>query len=531
MRTEFEFLRVTSLLRFLAVYLSVRLHNAKPLGIICRYNTVKMKVLLVRPQITLAMAQRLRSFVYLEPLALEIVAGGISAEHETRIVDLESESSPDSAFRRALRKFKPEVVGFTAYSNQAGTVKRLAAMAKGALPGVFVLVGGIHATVAARDFRLPGVIDLVVRGEGGTAMRELMPLLERKAPLPASSAMLPTDWPEFDELAAQPPPQLPSYDRVPQARRELVDRRRYYCVWRREPGQRLSELFPRTATTRSSVGCPHRCSFCVVPYLARGKYVRRTPEDIVNEIAGIGEDHVYFVDDEMFIDTQRAAKIAQLLLDRNVRKHYVSWARADTIANNPELFGLWRQAGLSLLYVGLESMEAENLADYNKGISPDVNRRSIQVLRDLGIGLHAALMVNPDFTEEDFLKVQRTVEFVSPAEVSFTVFSPPPGTDLWKKNEDRFICRDPHAFYDCMHTILPTRMPLRRFYLNLALLWMFAARNNPWRRNKVKMRLGDVVRLMAVGASYCWTVLNIYKDYGHPGPVVKITAKTRSCAK
>jgi radical SAM superfamily enzyme YgiQ (UPF0313 family) len=476
-----------------------------------------MKVLLVRPQITLAVAQRLKPFVHLEPLALEIVAGGISAQHETRIVDLESESSPDAAFGRALRGFKPDVIGFTAFSNQAGTVKRLAAVAKRALPGVFVLVGGAHATVAAWDLHLPGVIDLVVRGEGGTAMRQLMPLLEGKTPVPASSVLLPTDSREFDELAALPPPELPPYDQVPPARRELVERYRYYCVWRSEPGQRLSNLFPRTATTRTSVGCPHRCMFCSVPHTTRGKYLRRTPEDVVNEIARIREDHIYFVDDEMFIDTQRAAKIAQLLLDRNVRKHYISWTRADTVANHPDLFKLWRRAGLSLVYVGLESMEPENLADYHKGTSPDLNRRAIQVLRDLGIGLHASLMVNPDFTEEDFVKVERTVEYVLPAEVSFTVFSPPPGTDLWKQTEARFICRDPHAFYDCMHTLLPTRLPLRRFYRNMALLWLLGARNNPWRRNKVKVPLGDLLRFLAMGASYCWSIRNIYKDYAHPG--------------
>ncbi len=37
-----------------------------------------MKVLLVRPPITLQVAQRLTPFLHLEPLALETVAGGIS---------------------------------------------------------------------------------------------------------------------------------------------------------------------------------------------------------------------------------------------------------------------------------------------------------------------------------------------------------------------------------------------------------------------------------------------------------------------
>ncbi|MGD0463155.1 MAG: radical SAM protein [Tepidisphaeraceae bacterium] len=474
-----------------------------------------MKVLLVRPPIMLAVARRLKPFLHLEPLALEIVAGGIPLQHETRILDLASENRPDAAFRRTLRTFRPEVIGFTAYSNQAGSAKRLAAQAKSVLPGVFVLIGGTHATVSAGDLRLPGVIDLVVRGEGGTVMRDLMALLERKAPVPASPALLPTHSPRFDELAALPPPELPPFEQVPRARRTLVQHYRYHCIWPGEPGRKLPEMFPRTATARSSVGCPHRCSFCLVPYLARGKYVRRTPQDIVSEIAGIREDHIYFVDDEMFIDAGRAEQIAWLLIDGNVRKHYISWARADTIAKHPELFKLWRQAGLSLVYVGLESMEPETLLDYNKGFSPEVNRQAIRILRDLHIGLHASLIIHPDFTDEDFVKVRRTVESLGPAEVSFTVMSPLPGTELWDEHHANFICPDPYAFYDCMHTLVPTKLPLKQFYTNLAILWALGARDNPWRRNKVKVSLRDLLRYLLQGMRYGWSVRNIYKDYAH----------------
>src|ERR1019366_2315216 len=304
-----------------------------------------MRILLVRPPITLTVARRLQSFLHLEPLALEIVAGGIPAPHETRILDLACEKSVEGAYLRSLSEFKPDVIGFTGYSTEAATVKRLAALAKSRQPGVMVMVGGTHATTAPEDLRLPGVIDLVIRGEGGTAMRELIPCLERKAPLPESDAFLPVNSLRFDALAASLPPDIPPFDQVPLARRDLVDRSRYYSIWHGKPGERLPTLFPRTAAARTSVGCPFRCSFCVVHYLARGKYVRRTPEDAVNEIVAIPEDHVYFLDDEMFIDAERATQIAQLLRERGVRKQYVSWARADTIVKHPEVFRLWKEAG------------------------------------------------------------------------------------------------------------------------------------------------------------------------------------------
>ena len=62
------------------------------------------------------------------------------------------------------------------------------------------------------------------------------------------------------------------------------------------------------------------------------------------------------------------------------------------------------------------------------------------------------------------------VESIGPAEVTFTVFSPPPGTKIWKETKDQFIVDDPYYFYDCMHTILPLKLAMNRFYRYFSLL-------------------------------------------------------------
>ncbi len=472
-----------------------------------------MKFLLVRPHVSLNVARRFHEFLHLEPLDLEIVAGGIDSGHEQSILDLTLSPNAETEFESVLRERRPDVVGFGGYSNQASNVKKLAAIAKRVLPGCRVIVGGVHATIAPEDYRVPDAIDLIIRGEGGTAMRRLIPLLESGEPWPEDNIFIPVRSARFEELAKLPPPELPEYEDIPKPRRTLVDRSSYFCIWSGEPGERLPALFPRVATMRTSTGCPFRCSFCVVHFLARGRYFQRTPEDVVDEIAAIPEDHIYFVDDEMYINRKRTERIAELLIERGIRKKYVSWARSDTICKNPDLFRLWKRAGLSVLYVGMESMEEKNLEEYSKGYEPEMNRRAVEILRELGIGLHAALMVNPDFTKEDFLRVRKTIDFVVPAEVSFTVFSPPPGTPLWKKHEKDFICEDPYFFYDCMHTILPTKLPLNEFYRYFSLLYLFAFRSNPWRRNKIKAPWRDIARLLVSGAKSGWALRTIYRDY------------------
>ena len=471
-----------------------------------------VKFLLVRPHVFLKVAKRFHAFLHLEPLDLELVAAGIDPSHDTRILDLTLSDDPVAAFEEAVRRLEPDVIGFGGYSNQAGNVKDLARRAKRLRQQTRILVGGVHATIVPADYHLPGVIDLVIRGEGATAMRTLVPLLAAGQPIPASERFLPTDAPDYATLAAMPPPPLPDYAGLPWPRRDLVDRSRYFCVWAGEPGERVRTLFPRTATLRTSTGCPHRCNFCVVHHLANGKYLQREPEDVVAEIAAVPEDHIYFVDDEMFINAARAETMARLLLERGVRKHYISWARSDTIVRHPDLFRLWKQAGLEVVYVGMESMEEQNLAEYRKGYAPDVNRQAVAILRDLGIILHAALMVNPDFTAEDFLKVRRSIEAVAPAEVSFTVFSPPPGTPLWAQYKDRYICPDPYAFYDCMHTLLPTRVPLATFYRYFSLLYLFGFRHNPWRARDIRAPWRDVAHMVVSGIRCGDALRTIYRN-------------------
>ena len=471
-----------------------------------------MKVLLVRPHLLLELSRRFNGFLHLEPLDLEIVAGGVASPHSVEILDLSHARKPLAVLRGKLAALRPDVVGFGCYSNQARAVRELAAEVRRALPKAKVVVGGCHASIAPNDLNRPELFDYVVRGEGSVAIRRLLAALEADQAI-ADEGVLPVGTTDFVRLADGPPPAHPEYSEVALPRRDLVDRSKYYCIWSGRPDENMPALFPRVASLRTSVGCPRRCSFCVVHFLARGRYIQRNPGEVVDEIAAVPEDHIYFVDDEMFINPARAEAIAKLLIARGVRKQYISWARSDTICAHPELFKLWKQAGLQVLYVGLESMEETALKEFNKGVGPETNRRAVEILRELDIVLHAALIVNPDFSKEDFFRLHRTVEWIAPAEMSFTVLSPSPGTDYWGETRARFIAPDPHAFYDCMHTLLPTRLPLRTFYRYFALLYLRGFQHNPWRANRIRVPFRDKVRLMWNGALTGKTLHRLHRDY------------------
>lgn len=470
-----------------------------------------LRILLVRPQACLLVSKHLQNFLLLEPLELEIVAGGVPDEDHVSICDLSLEKEPIKIFQTQLQEKKPHIIGLTGYSSQAATVRELARIAKSYDSSVITVVGGIHATIAPSDYSTDD-IDIIVRGEGGTAFREIVKRFKNGESLSFGQKSLSPKDPDFDEKASAAPPEFPQVNDIPSPRRDLVQRSRYFSIWTAADEKKMDTLFPRMASIRTSYGCSYSCSFCVVPHIMRAEYAQRSPEDVVNEIEGLKESHIYFVDDETFLNANRMTEIANLLIERGIRKKYVSWARSDTITKHPELFRLWKKAGLRIIFVGLEAMDNVRLNNYKKRTTQETNLKAISILKEIGITLHAALMVDPDFSEEDFESLEETIKNIGPAEFSFTVFSPSPGTDLWYKYKDKYIC-DPYLFYDCFHTILPTKLEKKRFYKRFAWLYTIGWKASPIRVNKVQAPLKEIIGCVVFGVKYIIALKKIYLDY------------------
>lgn len=471
-----------------------------------------MRILLVKPRSELRGVRALESFIFLEPLELEIVAGAISAEDAVRILDLRLHKHPRRVFLEALQDFKPDLIGFTGFSIHVEAVRSLARLAGEHCPDAIVIVGGIHATMLPHDFITPD-IDFIIRGEGSTAVYELLGRLKAGKPPEFLPACISTKHPDSFAHADLPLTPHPPVAQIAEPRRDLVERKHYFFAWTAaKKGTRIPTLFPNVASVRTSIGCSHRCSFCVSPALTGGKYITVPSEQVVDEIASVPETYIAFTDDEMFLDIQRARQIAELILIRGIKKHYYSWARSDTIIRHPDLFKLWKQAGLDTLFVGLESTDDLRLALYNKKNAIDNNKSAVRILHDLDINIHASFIVDPDFTEDDFDRMEKEIYSVSPAEISFTVLTPTPGSALWHQSDKKFLI-DPYLYSDCFHALKSPRLPLKRFYHRYGHLTDLALRNNPLRLNRIRMPISDFAKAFARGIRYIIAHHTLYRDY------------------
>ena len=453
-----------------------------------------MKILLIEPAKAPGTIGGDDIFLY-EPLALEYLAAGVCKNHDVKILDLRLEKN----LQQILEGFSPDVAGVTSYTVHVNTARSLCDQIKAWNPEVLTVVGGHHATVAPNDFLSP-TIDLIVLGEGVFVFEEIVERFEQGRGFDGIPGLA---FARNGGLGRTEPPPVVDLDAFPFPARELTDRyrHRYYSEWMKP-----------LASMRTSKGCPYRCSFCALWKISGGRYLRREPSQVVQELATIGEDNVFFADDESLVDVARMKTLASMIKDAGLQKQYFLYGRSDTIARNPDLLERWREIGLQRVFVGLEFSRDQDLAYINKGSTTRDNESAVRILQALDIEIYASLIVRPEFTREDFAALRHYCRDLGLTFATFAVLTPLPGTDLYEEVESQLITHD-YDYFDFLHTLLPTELPLKDFYREYARLFTSAI---PLTRQATTLRRfswSEVLPLMIKNVRVVNRVRRAYLDY------------------
>ncbi len=411
-----------------------------------------MKILLVQPDFE----QKnfgFRLVAMPEPLALEMLAGALP-DHDVRIIDLRCGEN----LVEAVKKFQPDLVGITALTPEVYAALEVAKQVKEISSDIFTVVGGHHASLLPEDFFTPHV-DAIVRGDGEPAMAALVEALAHGGDLAElGSVML-----RQSSGAFRPPPRMmppPVLDNLAIPRRDLTAayRSQYYF------------LFDRPDTSMATGrGCPYRCNFCSVWEFHDGATHMMSPDRVLKELREIPTSHVTFVDDNFMLNHTRESRIADMIRAEGITKRYSMECRTDAIVRHPELVKKWVDVGLYAMLLGLEGSD-KTLAAVGKKNTATVNDRAIRILQDLGVIIWGAFIVDPQWEAEDFDRLQEYVTRHGITHTQFTVLTPLPGTGLYRDMKDKLITDD-YTCYDCLHAVLPTRLPREEFYRRFADLY------------------------------------------------------------
>ena len=163
----------------------------------------------------------------------------------------------------------------------------------------------------------------------------------------------------------------------------------------------------------ASRGCARTCSFCSIHTFYRaapGRIVRtRKPAEVVREMRMLHEEEgitiFLFQDDDFPLFGQVWRRWANEFVDelhRNELPGKVIWkmnCRADAVER--DLFIRMRDAGLYLVYMGLESGSEEGLETLHKQITVEQNYKAVNLLKSIGLMFeYGFMLLDPSSTFE-----------------------------------------------------------------------------------------------------------------------------------
>ncbi|MEW6296570.1 MAG: hopanoid C-3 methylase HpnR [Thermodesulfobacteriota bacterium] len=405
-----------------------------------------MRVLFVHPSCLMYSEIYLR----LEPLGVELVAAAArQAGHSVRLLDLQAARHED--YFRLLDRWRPDAVGFSLnYLANVPEVIDLAVETRRHLPACFVFAGGHSASFVARELiaHAGGAIDCVVRGEGEGVTPQLLEAAANRADLRSLPGVV-------TAAGEGPAPRfVDSLDRLTPARDLLPNRRKYF----------IGTLDP-CASIEFTRGCPWDCSFCSAWTFYGRSYRQISPERAAEDLQSVREPNVFIVDDVAFIYPEAGLALARAIERRGIRKRYYLETRGDVLLRNKDVFAYWKRLGLEYMFLGLEAIDEEGLRLYRKRVTLGKNFEALEYARSLGITVAVNIIADPDWDERRFAAVREWALSV-PEIVHLTVNTPYPGTETWATESRKLTTRD-YRLFDVQHAVLPTKLPLARFYQEL----------------------------------------------------------------
>jgi radical SAM superfamily enzyme YgiQ (UPF0313 family) len=271
--------------------------------------------------------------------------------------------------------------------------------------GVTTVIGGLHVSALPQEALRH--CDVAVTGEGELSWPQMLEDLERGR----LRRIYEPQGSEFD-LAGAP---LPRFD--------LLSPEKY---------NRL--------TVQTQRGCSWECDFCASSITLTPRYKVKPVPKVIDEIRAIKQiwpkPFIEFADDNTFVNKKHSKLLMRALADEGVR-----WfTETDvSVAEDPELLSLMREAGCAQVLIGFESPNAVGLEGVElkrnwKRKQVDSYKAAINRIQSQGIPVIGCFILGLDGdTVNVFDEVWRFVEESGLFQAQITVMTAFPGTPLYAR--------------------------------------------------------------------------------------------------
>lgn len=273
--------------------------------------------------------------------------------------------------------------------------------------GVTVVMGGMHPTLVPEEAALHA--DAVITGDGEQVWAALIADFRQK-----KLQKYYTGTPGIPQAGVFP-------------RRELFKSKGYLKI----------------SLIQFSRGCTNKCDFCATSVFFKRTARCREVEAVVKEIEQSNLKILFFVDDNITANPEKAKALFRALIPLKVK--WVSQAALD-MTSDLELMDLMEKSGCMGNVVGFESINKDNLAAMDKSCNLskgfDVYKKQIEILKDYGQQTWAAFTLGHEKdTKESIRELLDFALYNKFAFAAFNVLMPYPGTPLYNRldRENRLL--------------------------------------------------------------------------------------------
>jgi radical SAM superfamily enzyme YgiQ (UPF0313 family) len=360
--------------------------------------------------------------------------------HTVYLVDGNSQRLSETELIQYIREKNIDLVGIGAMTRMVRKAYRMADAVRSA--GIRVVMGGPHVTelpdeALGRDGG-PRHADSVVLGEADRIWPTVVADAER--------GMLQEIYASLDAAGEAVKPSLDDYPVIPWDRMDLdqFNLIRHFPKWTRRVLSHAGmtwqsfQVFP----IETGRGCPYGCEFCSVTGFFGDSIRFRSIESIISELLMLkrleerqkGKVAVFFIDDNFAINSKRTKSLLREMIAHNAQVPWVGQISVNLLRDE-ELVSLIAQSGGKWIFVGLESIDTENLKSMRKGFNkPEEYGEVLERLSRHGVYAITSFIFGMDGDRPGIAK--RTLDMIRswpPGLPVFGLLTPYPATPLYEK--------------------------------------------------------------------------------------------------
>jgi len=341
------------------------------------------------------------------------------------ILDTDALHLTDDEALERIRQQDPRLAAFVIYGqhpsastqSMVGAV-RLAEKLRARYPSYKILFVGAHVAALPRQtLERHACVDFVCQNEGVYTISALLKTNLRDGLKKIKGLGFRRD----QEIILNPPsPIVAQKDlerELPGVAWNLLPMDRYRtALWHALPNGCARQPF---ASLYTSLGCPMRCSFCMINIINRqdnefadGSAVFRywRPEFMIEEfdkLARMGIRNIKIADELFVYRKEHFLRLCQLIIERGYDFNIWCYARVDM--TRPEYLDILKKAGVNFLALGIESGNLRVRKDVTKGRFDEVDiRQVVKTIRDHGIYVAANYIFG--LPEDDLASMQETLD-------------------------------------------------------------------------------------------------------------------------